>query len=106
MPKRQNLRRFPSEEVQGEDSYVVVSRLTVGEAREADRLRKADDTDSFEAISKFYRDHVHAWNWVDDDGEPLPLPKDDPAVIDMLTDREFEFVAECLAGSEEERKNS
>jgi hypothetical protein len=106
MPKRQNLRRFPSDELQGEGSYVEVSRLTVGEAREADRMRKDPDADSFEAVSDFYQKHVHGWNWVDDDGKPLPLPRDDPAVVDALTDLEFAFIGDCLAGSEEERKNS
>ncbi len=106
MPKRQNIRRFPSEAVQGEGSWVEVSRLTVGEAREADRLRNDPGVDSFEAVSGIYQNHVRAWNWVDDDGKPLPLPKDDPGVVDKLTDQEFAFLGDCLAGSEEEQKNS
>jgi hypothetical protein len=106
MPERQNVRRFPSEAVQGEGSWIEVSRLTVGEAREADRLRKDPDADSFEAVGDIYKKHVRAWNWVDDDGEPLPLPADDPDVINDLTDQEFAFISDCLVGSEEERKNS
>jgi hypothetical protein len=25
------------------------------------------------------------WNWVDDNGNPLSLPRDDPSVVDWLT---------------------
>lgn len=105
MPQRQRIRRFSSVEIQGEDSWVEVSRLTVGEAREAGQLQNDPDLDSFEAVSKMYQEHIFNWNWVNDDGEPLPLPVNDPGVIDKLTDLEFSFLGNCVAGSEEAQKN-
>lgn len=105
MPQRKRVRRFPSVEIQGEDSWVEVSRLTVGEAREADQLRKNKDTDSFEAVTRLYECHIRAWNWVDDDGNPLPLPKEDPDMVNQLTDMEFSFLGDCIAGNEDAQKN-
>jgi hypothetical protein len=105
MPQRQNVRRIPSSRVQGDDSWIEISRLTVGEAREADRLKDDRETDSFDTVVGLYQRHVVGWNWVDDDGQPLPLPKDDPGVVDRLTDLEFSFLGDCLAGSEVEQKN-
>ena len=106
MPQRMSIKRFESPEIQGDDSWIEVSRLTVGEARIINEQQGKDDLDSFEAVLPLYRKHITNWNWVDDDGEPLPLPEDDPDVIDRLTDREFAFVAECLSGgSEDEQKN-
>lgn len=105
MPERQNRRRVPSPKVQGEDSWIEVTRLTVGEAREVQTKRGDPDVDAFVEVGKIYARHIVGWNWVDDDGDSLPLPKNDISVIDSLTDLEFTFIAEILGGSEEERKN-
>lgn len=113
MPKRMNTRRFVSTEMQGEDSYVVVSRLTVGEAKEIHKIQsaKADDEDAniddLNAVLPLYAEHIKDWNWVDDDGKPLPLPNKDQTVLDRLTDAEFAYLGDILAGEveSEEIKN-
>jgi len=105
MPQRKRIIRFKSETVQGEDSWVEVSRLTVGEARRADQIKDDPNTDSFGEVVELYQTHIVNWNWVDDDGEPLPLPRDDASVVDGLTADEFSFLGDCLAGSEEAQKN-
>jgi hypothetical protein len=102
MPQRQNTRRFLSSAVQGDDSYVVVTRLTVGEAKNIHKMQVArgednPDIDSLEAVIPLYIQHIADWNWVDDDGKPLPLPKQDPGVIDQLTDQEFAYLGDILA---------
>jgi len=104
MPQRKRVIRFKSEAIQGSDSWVEVSRLTVGEARRADKIKDDPDTDSFAEVVELYQTHVINWNWVDDDGSGLPLPKDDPGVVDGLTADEFGFLGDCLAGSEEDQK--
>lgn len=112
MPKRMfkhRGNRFPCDEVQGEDSYVVFDRLTVAEAREFSRLTAEDnprrqDKRAVEMMARKIMD----WNWVDDDGEPLPVPSTDGAVIDRLTDPELSLLARLFARptpSEAEIKN-
>ena len=131
MPKRQNIQRVATPTVQGDDSYVVVRKLTVGEAREVlrDRQRRnkaamqrmaeaGSDRDMVQelidgetadenmawAIDRF-KDHIREWNWVDDDGNPFPQIKDDPSVIDLLSIEEMKVLSEALGADGEEAKN-
>jgi hypothetical protein len=112
MAERQGKIRIESVDVQGEGSFVVVRRLSYGQKRMATQMvaRAAggtiptdikaegltintaylEDNDKF--TGQLLRENVLEWNWVDFDGNPLRLPKDDPAVIDQLTDDEVEFL--------------
>ena len=47
--------------------------------------------------------HVIAWNWVDDDGNPLPDPKENPEVFDELTDDEVTFLINKMMGVDESK---
>lgn len=51
------------------------------------------------------QDLILEWNWIDDDGLELPLPKDDPSVVERLTDAEIYFLAECLRSNQPNTKN-
>lgn len=106
MPKRRSTIRINAESVQGEDAYIVLRRLTVGEIRQAMAAPDSEDAiTSFGRALKMYHDHVAEWNWVDDDGNPLPQLADDPDVVDKLTDAEILFLGRALAGNEAELKN-
>jgi len=85
MPQRKPNERIPSVEIQGEDSYVVISRMTVKEVRES---RKASDEqgDMFELGLDSVARHIADWNWVDDAGKPLPLPSKNPEVMERAMD--------------------
>lgn len=99
MPKRKNFFKVTSEDVQGEGSFVVLKAITYGEGK---RLRKAlkdmDDDEKQAENDKLLVAHVHEWNWVDDEDEALPQLKDDPAVLDLLTAQEVNFIGEALKG--------
>jgi len=124
MAKRRSITKHDSSEVQGEGSFVVLSGVKVKEMREARkqsrraRIARArrdaelennplaevpeDDEDlEFEGGIQMLTAHIVDWNWVDDDGNPLPLPKERPNVVDELTNEESEFLVEILTGSEE-----
>ena len=95
MPKRVTSRKVATPKAQGKDSWVVFKPVTYGERLEALELEKqhANDDDAewrIEAQRQMYADHILDWNWVDGDDQPLPLPKDDPDVINGLTDVEQE----------------
>jgi hypothetical protein len=94
-----------TEEVQGEGSYVVIRKPKVREIRELRQQRDSADVDTFEVSIELISDHLVDWNWVDDDDNPLPLPSQDPSVIDELNDEETEFLASILIGTREDRKN-
>jgi len=62
--------------------------------------------EQYDSSVRYFADHILEWNWADEDENPLPLPKDDPAVVDGLTNEEANFLGQSLAGgSEDERKN-
>jgi len=77
MPERKYKRFFEvdSSEVQGEGSYVKFCRLTYGEMRPLlERTETLLTTDLLAAS-------IVEWNWVDDNGDPLPIPNSDPDVM-------------------------
>lgn len=105
MPERQNRRRVSSPAVQGEDSWIEITRLTMKEAREIEAKKDDPDVDAYTEVAKIFQRYIVGWNWVNDDGVPLPLPKDNIDVIGDLTDQEFEFISEALTGDEAKQKN-
>jgi len=105
MPKRLRVQKFLSNKVQGDDSWVRVSPLTVAEMRLAREERGTASFDAFELGLTVLKEHVIEWNWVDDDGEPLPQMQEHPEVVELLTDTEVAFLGDCIQGSEEAAKN-
>ena len=105
MPKRRGIRRVPSDEVQGEGSWVEVAELTVKEVRAMKKQSKADDFDDLEASIDLLKTHVRNWNWVDADGADLPTPKAEPDIIEELMIIETNFLAGALLGEDTESKN-
>lgn len=100
MPKRVSVRRFETDEVQGEGSYVVLTSLKVKEVRWLRQQSKDKDFDAFEGGLKLLVQHILKWNWVDDHGEALPLPSVDPSVVDNLTNDEADYLSELLIDAE------
>jgi len=100
MAKRTSLKKRDTSEVQGEGSYVVLSSLTVKEVRKARKVGRDPECDAFEEGIKLLARHIVAWDWVDDEGKPLPLPKDSPGVMDELTNEESELLANLLIGDD------
>ena len=98
MPKRKSVKKHDTSEVQGEGSYVILSSVKVWEIRKLRQESANPDVNQVEAGIVLLARHVVGWNWVDDEGQPLPVPKDDPTVVDELTEEESEFLANLLVG--------
>jgi hypothetical protein len=105
MPKRQSVKTYKSDIVQGEGSFVKTTAVKVKEIRQIRKHAKDEDFDDFEGGIKLLADHIIKWNWVDDEGQPLPCPKDDPEVINELTNEESEYLVGLLMGERGESKN-
>lgn len=134
MPKRQFIITHDSDDVQGEGSYIKLRSVTYGEGKqmrkqmdaftqrreelnaklsngasdaEKKKLRsqlEAVDAEVQALNEQVLVDKIYEWNWVDDNDQPLPLPKDDPKVIDTLTTGEMQFIQAKLRGTDEDRK--
>jgi hypothetical protein len=119
MAQRQGTVRVDAAAVQGEGAFVVVRKLGYAQKQQATRMmaeacggklpQKIEGTDV--AITSeflagndaFTRDlltsNVIEWNWVDDAGKPLALPRE-AGVIETLTDDEVTFLARVIQGQE------
>lgn len=117
-PVRQNTRVVDSAEVMGQGSWIKVRTLTVSENNRfiemtlASQRLAAQDNPSAEELSK--TEHalrsvicgaLIAWNWVNDDGEDLPAPHNNPALLDDLTQAEVRFLMDAVRGVEREKKS-
>lgn len=117
MPRRQSIRRVASEAVQGEDSYIIVRKMTVGEhtrhlalVADAQQAQADGDSQRITAIESemtgLLASCVRGWNWVDDDDEPLPSPAEDEDVLQALTLDEVEFIVNAIRGNVDSEKKA
>lgn len=122
-PARQRTRRHDSSKVMGHGSYVVIKALSMGDAQrlkeqtDPPELREGETEAEYKARLEEHEKTIEAlnhealalvteeWNWVDDDGSPLPQPKDNPAVFDQLTGEEIEFITDRMNGNVKSKKN-
>lgn len=105
MPKRQSTKRVDSAAVQGAGSWVDVRRITYGMGIDAQSLQGVTETPVLDEFNrKLITYLVAGWNWVDEDGNELPLPEAAPSVIDGLLDTEVLWLMQQLT-AQTDRKN-
>lgn len=106
MPRR--TWKIETDEVQGPGSYVVIASVPYGVFRQVRLETEATDTPSpvqEEALARTLLSHgVKEWNWTDENGSPLRLPKDAES-LDYLTTAEVMFLAEAVAKQGQQGKN-
>lgn len=117
MAKRNNIIIVPTPEVQGEDSWIKVRALTVEEynrtQRIPDEIRKAQEAGDLERIAELEKESwadtasvLLDWNWVDDEGKPLPNPHDNPDVFKHLTMHEIFAIGEAMNPYSQQQKKT
>ncbi len=93
---------------QGEDAFVIVKRMTVEEKTAFGKLFvnvQGKDTDEQEmAVRSAVADLVLDWNWVDDNGDPLPKPHRNVEVVGKLLEEELKWLFEAITGSTDGQK--
>lgn len=128
MPERTSGRKVLTP-IQGEDAWVIIRAATVGEilqVQQATEIREGfwykigvllgkvlkqnkQPTRSDTTREFAYRiiGHINEWNWVDEHGEPLPQPADDPHVVEQLTEAELAALVDAVyrRAESEEQKN-
>lgn len=103
MPQRLNLNRVETPKVQGDDSYVVVRKISgkMGFRLMAmsAKVREGEaDVELTREIADTALGQVREWNWVDDDGEPLPVPSKIEEPLETLTLEEIMEIVNALTG--------
>jgi hypothetical protein len=101
MPKRlRGRQRLDSTPVQDEGSWVEISPLKYSESKQVSKdVRLAEKGGDFlkrqEIGDKLLSEHVHAWNWVDEEGNDLPQP---PEGLDECNTAEINWLSDELMG--------
>jgi len=93
MAQRVSTRKVLSDEVQGDGSYVMLRALPYSMISQRAKIDQNDFDQVLAFNEQFMAAVVVDWNWVDDAGEKLPLPADDPSVVNRLVIPEFQFIA-------------
>lgn len=93
MPERvyKKTNKIDTAEVQGEGSYVIMRRLTWGDVEEL-AAQEAGNNTRLEIARNILPHYLDEWNWVDDQGNPLPSPKENFEVIEGLVGLEVNFL--------------
>lgn len=110
MPKRVNkkFKRVETAEVMGEGSYVLIRAPgfdALGNIMALASLNVEDgqadlsgvNAETIGGVYSLLAETVVEWNWVDDEGKPLPQPADDPDVFrrELVLD-EVQYLIERL----------
>lgn len=107
MAKRltQKYRKVDSAEVQGEGSFVVFASPTFddiakfGDLIFSDNEATKTDAEAIKLVVPLLQRFTVNWDWVDDDGTPLPNPQEDTSVIGRLTFEEQQFLVTNLTAA-------
>jgi hypothetical protein len=86
--------------LQGPDSYVTIRCATVGELRQYNEEVTANPMGRDTVQVQFMVEHVVDWNWTDGEGVRLPLPKDDPTVLNRLSVPEWNLIDEAISSGD------
>lgn len=95
-------KRIDTKDLQGENSYVEVLvrswgdykvvRQTMDDEQEKKVPANKSKFNTNEYMEESIIKAIQKWNWTDNEGKPLPLPKDDKSVLDKLTEAEIVFL--------------
>lgn len=127
MPKRLSNQRIISSEMQGDDSWIEIIPPTMEEMKayrksvkplqeRLEQLKKegksltsleiSEVNDAIDEAGKgLISQYVKAWNWVDNDDNPLPQPAEKGAV-DKLNLREVKWIMKQFQFDDAEKKGS
>jgi len=103
MAQRQTVIKVPTPEIQGEGSYVEIQQMTVAEAQ-AYQERINSGIDDATLVTEVLIKYVVGWDWVDENGDPLPLPSEKGDVMHLLS-HELLFLSNQVGGRSIRVKN-
>ena len=113
MPKRNSVLKC-STPIQGDDAYVVIRQPTYGEMRamvreNADSITNGVQVNkveqNMELMINVVKKYVIQWNWVYEDGTPMPFPASKPEVVEELTSAEIKQICDLIYDEDAIKKN-
>lgn len=108
-------KRIETPSVQGEGSFIVVKPVSYSMRKKArsyisnKQVVAKDQGNVFDEELKLTEEMIFTsvveWNWTDDAGEPLPLPRKSED-LDLLTIDEVDLIVKSITGMQVQEKNS
>lgn len=92
--KHKLLRKVDASEVQGDGAWVLLKAPTLEDIRGYALPKDGDTTGAMDFGMVVIGKLVKGWNWVDDDGNPLPEPT--PEIVASLPYAEIAWLMEAL----------
>jgi len=112
MPKRQREKKVPSEDVMGEDSYVIVrspkyenivKAIEMTSEEEQEGNSRAQQLAQMKFGEDLLEECIVEWNWVDDDGKPMPQYGNGTKATDLSLS-EVTFLLDKILGDSRRKK--
>ena len=93
MARIKRVYRKDTSDIQGDGSYVEFKSPKVGDIR---AVQSADTGQDYDLLLDMLRHNITDWNWADEDGEELPLPRD---WVDGLQADEVIYLVQLLVSA-------
>jgi len=100
MPRIKRVYRAETTDIQGEGSYVEFRSPKVGQIR---TIQSAETGKDYDLLLDMLRSNIVDWNWSDEDGKLLPLPRD--YVNDLTADEVVYLVQLLVSAKADDLKN-
>jgi hypothetical protein len=88
---------------QGDDAFVKLRMPTTEEINAFQRI-SAEQSGTLDELESAAREHIAKfileWNYVDDDGAPLPQPHNNPDVFEQILGVEFQHIYAAWLGKD------
>lgn len=102
MPERKykKVRRIDTADIQGEGSYIELKSFSWKELRalgfDSINLEDVNNMETADFAFKVAKTALVGWNWVDDNGDPLPDPAGHETLFDDLPSQEQTYIIKKL----------
>jgi hypothetical protein len=85
-------KKVDSTEVQGKGSWVLLRSPVIDDLTALEMPPEGDRKASIEFGRELLKSLVMDWDWVDDEGNPLPKPPDEPEILARIPLSEVMFL--------------
>ncbi len=94
---RKKAKKYPSDEVQGEGTWVEMRRPKIGQLKRLMKLQTEEgNLEAFDGATDLLGELIIDWNWTDDDDKPLAKPGNGVSLDDLATDDEIFFLSNLI----------
>lgn len=92
------------------EKYAKENNKAIADLTDSDKDKAYGDSGLTDELVNYadreFSKYILEWNWVDDNDEPMPMPKDDYTVMGKLYPHEYNYIMSLFTPDEQTEKNS